>query len=562
MSKFNQATLGDVWPTPEKETPDTLAPDAPWPEPDMKNYEGEPVHQYSDHLNLSTRALTSLMAENKFYESAKEGDNEIVRLFEKMLTEDPEFAKGLVLTLRKEFHMRSVTHVLCAELARNRTTETAHIIAEVCERPDDMLEILAYYTNKYGDKKLPNSLKKGLARALGKFNEYQLAKYNKKGKVWLRDILRIAHPKPKDEEQAALWGRLAKDELATPDTWEVKTSTKGSTKETWEEMLESGKMGYMALMRNLRNILQKDVSMDLVKKAAAILSDPDRVAKSKQLPFRFFSAFRALKEEVGLMSNGNEDEYYDELLDIWVDNPKENDINLVKAEIIFDALEEAARLAAKNMPQLEGKTAIACDSSGSMQHPISERSSVQCYDIGMIMGALANRFSDDSIVGMFADSWKKIEVDGNKPLSSTLEMHRRIGEVGYSTNGYKVIKELLETRQKVDRVMFFTDCQLYGGDYEEEGGYDPYEGKYNRGIGSYIREYREKINPHVKLYFFDLSGYGSCVVPEQDPQTMIVGGWSEKLFTLIPQFEAGNQTAFLDQIRGRYAQWQAARRHA
>ena len=83
-----------------------------------------------------------------------------------------------------------------------------------------MLEILAYYTQKYGDKKLPNSLKKGLAKAFAKFNEYQLAKYNKKGKVWLRDILRIAHPKPANDVQAALWGRVASDTLRPPETWE------------------------------------------------------------------------------------------------------------------------------------------------------------------------------------------------------------------------------------------------------------------------------------------------------------------------------------------------------
>ena len=559
MNKFNQPTLGDIWSTPVKEVPDTLAPDEPWPELDVHNYEDEPAHQYSDHLNLATRALTSLMSEKKFYESAARGDSEIIRLFEKMLVDDPEFAKGLVLTLRKEFHMRSVTHVLCAELARNRVAEAADIIAEVCERPDDMLEILAYYTNKYGDKALPNSLKKGLARALSKFNEYHLAKYNKKGKIWLRDILRIAHPKPKDEEQAALWGRLAKDELATPETWEVKMSTEGSTKDTWGEMIESGKMGYMALMRNLRNILQKDVSMEQIKKAAAILSDPKRVEKSKQLPFRFFSAFRALKEEMGRIGDRYHDEVWDEESGSWVAKPTGDDINLVKAEIIFDALEEATRLAAKNMPQLEGRTAIACDVSGSMEATISEHSSVQRFDIGLVMGSLANRFSEDAVVGIFGDTWKEIEIDGNKPLTSTLEMHEREGEVGYSTNGYQVIKGLLETRQKVDRIMFFTDCQMYGSDFDECEGYDR-----DRRIGDFIRSYREQINPHVKLYFFDMSGYGSCLVPEQDPQTMIVGGWSEKLFTLVPQFEQGNQTAFLDQIRGRYGQWQEeqAAKHA
>jgi len=537
--------------------------------PDILNYEKAPAYQYSDKLNLATRALTSLMSEERFYETAEKSDDEIIRLFEKVLKEDPEFAKGLLLSLRKDFHLRSISHVLAAELARQQATDTADIIAEICERPDDMLEILAYYTKKYGDKKLPNSIKKGLAKAFAKFNEYQLAKYNSKGKVWLRDILRIAHPKPANKEQAELWGRVTTDTLKTPETWEVKISQNGSTKENWSEMIDSDKMGYMAILRNLRNFLKKDVPMEEVIKVANILKDPERIKKSKQLPFRFFSAYRALKAELGLGEPRRYDDYYYN----YQYQQDEGGVNLCKAEVLFDALEEAAKIAVQNLPKLDGKTVIACDVSGSMERRISPRSSVERFDIGMILGALANRFSDDTTIGIFGDTWREIEVDKNRPLASALEMHRWEGEVGYSTHGYQVIKALLESRRKVDRILFFTDCQMYGNDFDDppnESGseddclscykLDDSDPETSKSIGQFIREYREQINADLKLYFFDLAGYGNCSIPEQDPQTLIIGGWSEKLFEFIPTFENGqSKTEFLDKLKNKYLKWKAKR---
>lgn len=552
MSKFNK-------PTPIIEE-DAYCEALSWPPPNALNKEGAEAYEYSDKLNLTTRALTSLMSEKKFYESAEESDDELLRVFEKVLEEDPDYVKGLILSLRQDFHLRSVTHVLVAELARKRVPETADIIEAICERPDDMKEILAYYTNKYGDKKLPNSIKKGLGKAFGKFNEYQLAKYNKKGKVWLRDILRIAHPNPQNKAQAELWGRVAKDELKPAETWENKISSKGSTTENWAELVQSGKMGYMALLRNLRNLLKKDVPMEVIDQACAILSNPEKVKKSKQLPFRFFSAYKSLKQQVE-----REDTGYSVQISNREGEVISSTINHCKAEKVFDALEEAARLSSGNLPKMDGTSVVACDVSGSMHHLVSEKSSVQNFDIGLVMGSMVNGFSDKGITGIFGNHWKEIELDQSKPLTSTWEMHRRGNEVGLSTNGYEVIKSLLESRRKVDRILFFTDCQMYGNDFEEckndnNNWYHQEDERCHetgRSFGDFIRQYREEINKDLKLYFFDLSGQGSCLVPEQDPQTMIVGGWSEKLFDVIPTFEGGEEArnALEERIKNKYEEF-------
>ena len=555
MSKFNKSEKSFADQIQDWQNRKNGISETEWREPDTLNSEGAEAYKYSEQLNLTTRVLTSLMGEKKFYESAEESDNSLLNSFEKVLEEDPDYVKGLVLAARQDFHLRSVSHVLGAELARHQTPETADILAEICERPDDMKEILAYYTEKYGDKKLPNSIKKGLGRAFGKFNEYQLAKYNQKGKVWLRDILRIAHPKAKNEEQNTLWKRVINDDLKPAETWENKISSEGSTTENWSEMVQSGKMGYMALMRNLRNLLKKDVPMEVIETACGILTNPEQVKKSKQLPFRFFSAYRSLKE-----ANGE-----GQTIRGWDSDDSEEiteNMNTCKLEKVLNALEEATRLSAWNIPKLNGTSVIACDVSGSMETPISEKSSVQNFDIGLVMGAIANGFSDKNITGIFGDTWKEIELDPKKPLTSTWEMHKREGEVGYSTNGYEVIKSLLKTRKKVDRILFFTDCQMYGNDFakmeSKEWGNDEDESDKNgKSIGDFIKEYRRKINKDLKLYFFDLAGYGDCIIPEEDPQSMIVGGWSEKLFDIIPTFEAGGKgaNALETRIRKKYEEF-------
>ena len=55
----------------------------------------------------------------------------------------------------------------------------------------------------------------------GKFDAYKLAKYDRDSKVNLRDVMFLVSPKPKDEEQAAVWKRLVDGTLESPDTWEV-----------------------------------------------------------------------------------------------------------------------------------------------------------------------------------------------------------------------------------------------------------------------------------------------------------------------------------------------------
>lgn len=109
-----------------------------------------------------------------------------------------------------------------------------------------------------------------------------------------RDVLRITHPNPKSKEVEELFRKILNDTLEIPYTWETELSSRGDTKEVWDELIASGRVGYMSLLRNLRNIIKSGADITPV---LAVLSDSIQVKKSKQLPFRFFSAYRMLEKE-------------------------------------------------------------------------------------------------------------------------------------------------------------------------------------------------------------------------------------------------------------------------
>jgi len=180
---------------------------------------------------LVSQVLTTFFNEAKYY-----GDNseEIIENIKAVLEIDPRFIANLAIYARKEMHLRSISHVLVAELANHTNGKpfARKAIAEVVERVDDITEILSYYLATYG-KPIPASMKKGLADAFSKFDEYQLAKYNRKKEIRLKDILNLVHPKPLNNEQSNMWKRLLDGNLATPVTWETELSANGTTKEVW-----------------------------------------------------------------------------------------------------------------------------------------------------------------------------------------------------------------------------------------------------------------------------------------------------------------------------------------
>lgn len=480
------------------------------------NHENAPAFSLTSEYELYTAVVTTSLSAS-FYEKDTTRLERIKNLIKKC---NPVFVAKLAVYARNEMHMRSVPLVLVVELAKIYSGDSliSKMITQSIQRADEITELLAYYqmaNERNGVKKLnrlSKQIQKGLAVSFNKFDEYQLAKYNRDGVVKLKDALFLVHPKAKDEAQQAIFNKVASNTLQTPYTWETELSQLGQIKfgnefekqkaftQKWEELIDSGKIGYMALLRNLRNILEANVSGFHMQKVCDYLSNEKAVANSKQLPFRFLSAYRELK-----------------------------DLNFKFTSMVLDALEDAVAISSQNIKGFDLNTSIviACDVSGSMQQPISPKSKVLLYDIGLMLGMLMQSRCKNVVSGMFGDRWKIINMPKRSILANVNEYYKREGEVGYATNGHLVLEDLISRKEIVDKVMLFTDIQMWNNAYTK----DSFANSWNR---------YKRIAPNAKLYLFDLAGYGQSPINIEKNDVYLIAGWSDKVFDVLNALEDKN----------------------
>ncbi|QJB41981.1 TROVE domain-containing protein [Chitinophaga oryzae] len=485
----------------------------------VTNHAGAPAYKTTPEMELYTSVVTASL-NDQFYEGA--GDR-LARICALMDKNDPAFIARLAVYAREKMYLRSIPMVLAVEMAKRFSGHAlvGKTVARVVQRADEITEILAYYTmaNKRTQvkklNKLSKQVQKGLAEAFNHFDEYQFAKYNRKTAISLKDALFLVHPKAKDNAQQEVFNKIVTGTLSVPYTWETtlsavgqrsfacETDKRAAMREAWEELITSKQLGYMATMRNLRNMLQADISPAHIGLVCDYLANETAVWNSKQLPFRYLAAYRELKDvQHGLTGQ------------------------------LMQALETAVKTSVTHLKGFDVNTrvVIACDVSGSMQFPLSPRSKVTGYDVGLMLGMLLQHKCRHVISGMFGDTWKTVALPGNSILSNVDAFHRRAGEVGYSTNGYLVIKDLIERGHVADKIMLFTDCQLWDS-----------TGKQNTFAGSWAT-YKQQVAPNAKLYLFDLQGQGTTPVDVRQNDVHLISGWSDKVFDVMEAIENG-QTA-------------------
>ena len=497
-------------------------------ESNVLNHEGAAAFKMSPEMELYTAAVTSALS-GKFYESPKEF---IARISDLVRRVDPVFVAQLAVYTRTQMNLRSIPLLLLVELAKCHSGDdlVSRAVGKTVLRADEISELLACYqwrNPSQGIKKLgklSRQIQNGLKEAFNRFDEYQFAKYDRKdADIKLKDALFLVHPKAKDAEQQALFDKIVAGTLETPYTWETQLSAlgqqhfeseeakKAAVKALWEELLDSGKLGYMALLRNLRNILQAGVSTKHIGRLCARLADPEQVAKSKQLPFRFLSAYKELVE-----------------------------IPSLGTSMVLEALEKAVLVSIDNVEgfDVNTKVLLASDVSGSMFHPVSPNSKVYNVDIGILLTSLLRTKCKVVLAGIFGDTWLPVQASPNPVLANTIDMKRHANKVGYSTNGYKVIDWLIENNIEMDKVMFFTDCQMWDSNrvyYRPE-----------KEIKDSWHKYKE-MYPEAKLYLFDLSGYGTTPLDLTEKDVYLIAGWSDKIFDVLSAVDNGEDA--LSEIR-------------
>lgn len=300
---------------------------------------------------LRRSVMSCLLWEDEFYEGGVEIATRIRDLVAQV---SPEEAASIAIDARERMHLRHVPLAIALSMARLPTHAplVSFVLERVVMRPDELTETLSLYalgrTERKKLNKLSAQVRKGLARAFRRFDEYQLAKWDRDGAVKLRDVMRLVHPRPRDEAQGEMWGRLLRGELKTPDTWEVAISAAKGPEEklaAWTRLLVEDRLGTLALLRNLRNLVNAGVPTDAI--ATALRS----VGRSRVLPFRFIAAAR-------------------------------------HAPLLEPEIEAAMLRSLAGSPKLPGRTVLIVDVSGSMGVKLSDRSEMSGLDAACALAIL------------------------------------------------------------------------------------------------------------------------------------------------------------------------------
>lgn len=516
MAKFNTAVETGVQ-SPVKTTGKTIL-----------NASGHAGYERTKQSELFLLAVANFVGQDTFYESAKNRDDRFSALCRTVAVQDYKWFGKFVGWLRNDAFMRSAAIVAAAEGANALLaagisgTPVRALVAASMARADEPGEFLAYWTAKFG-KNLPQSVKKGIADGAKRlYNEYSLLKYDTDSKGFrFADVIQLSHAKAKDARQNELFSyaldRRYGNDVLTADTslktiWNhsmvmgIEVSSRRSMlsaelmksagmtweslsgwlqgpmdKQAWEAIIPS--MGYMALLRNLRNFVQAGVSQKVMNTVLAKLADPDEVAKSKQFPFRFLAAYQANKGNLKIAS----------------------------------ALEDALNSSLANVPALKGKTLVLVDRSGSMFDSSGGVSDLDRADSAALFGiALALRAEEADLV-QFGSAWygrgKDYEKVSFRKGDSILPMLSKFKNMG-GTNTRKAVEENFKDH---DRIVIITDEQYNG----------------------YGASPLTSVPAKIPVYTWNLGGYKAAHSASGESKRHTFGGLTDKGFQMIPLIEAG-----------------------
>jgi hypothetical protein len=496
--------------------------------PSGRTFEGAPGYARDAKSELFLLAVTNMVGEATFYEAAGDRDSRYAQLIRAAVVTETAWVAGFLGWLRDSANMRSAALVGAAEAAKAMVEAglpgSRQLIASVLQRADEPGELLAYWTTRYG-RAIPKPVKRGIGDAIARlYTEYALLKYDT-GSHGFRfaDVIELVHPTPAADKpwqgdlfKAALDRRHNRDNVtplpmlarnarlredartdvsvlfdrdavqAAGMTWEDVLSLAGPGADKarlWESAIPS--MGYMALLRNLRNFDEAGVSDEVAATIAARLSDPAQVARSRQLPMRFVSAYRSAP-------------------------------NLRWAYPLENALGHCLR----NVPALPGRTLVLVDTSGSMDMGFSKDGTLKRWDAAVLFGvALAQRCAAADVVS-FSTNTKVFPMKRGESLLKALERWRSTGYfIGGGTNTAQSLKAHFARH---DRVIVLTDEQA-----------------------SYAHGNVDNAVPAtVPLITFNLAGYRMGHAPSGTGLRITVGGLSDQAFRMIPLLESGRDGAW------------------
>lgn len=409
-------------------------------------HEGGQAQHVPAVAELRRTVMACMLWENGFYESGVSVADRIKSLVHSlpMVT-----VAAMAVEARSRMHLRHVPLLMVRELARHpQLSKSPGIVADtleaVIQRADELSEFLAIYW-KDGKTPLSAQVKKGLARAFNKFDEYALAKYNRDHAIKLRDVLFLAHAKPADvdtapepeghtrirytkaeraqvragtlevqlTEREELFRKLVDGELATPDTWEVRLSASTDKAASWRDLMRLNRIGGLAFLRNLRNMNETGIAKPEVKAYG------DAISFDRVLPFRFIASARAVPA-------------WEEIIEPWM----------------LKSLNGAEKIG--------GKTRLIVDVSGSMDSRMSAKSDLRRIDAACGLAILLRELCEEIQIATFSSRVVIVPPRRGFALRDAI-----IGSQHHAST--YLAAALLSFKKDVDRTIVITDEQSQDG---------------------------------------------------------------------------------------------------
>lgn len=458
--------------------------------PDSITYEGASAYSRKT-IDAWLNFIFSSYLENTYYESSQNQFEKFIKLTEKVAEEyGYSFVAKACIFARKELGMRSISQLTAAWLNDKSFQEKRQFYKSFVRRPDDISEIFSAID--IFNQKRSHALVKGCADKLSSFDEYKIMKYRMTGhKYNMYDIVNLCHPK------SPVITAFKNNKLDIPDVWESKVmsaSNKEERQNTWLRLVNEHKLEYMALIKNLNNILEAAHSLEnptrwIVDVLCPQINNKHAIKKSLIFPYRIYNAYKNLK--------------YQE-------------------SFVISALESAFIKATENVPTLNGRNLIVLDVSGSMRDKISMHSNITLSEVGACFALTLALGSKDTDIIKFGSKAKSFTIDNNISPFQNINNMVNNDRLGYGTVIERVLDIVKYNHDLYSRVFVISDMQIF----------DTNNLYYFNNSYASILERWNKYFKNIKTYSFDLSNYSNQISPPSD-NFIFLTSLNDNLFKFI-----------------------------
>jgi len=503
------------------------------------NMEGGASFERGVRQEIATIVLNGMLSgRDSFYESEAGLKDRIEVLFNHAFS-DPkhaEFAAKSIVYSRKMGNMRSLPVFLSAIMAETPLAQKGLVrptIRAMVSRPDDMIELVALWDSrnpngKHGQSSnVPNAVRRAIRDILesNRFERFQFKRYFGAGKVKMPDLVKISHPRAKVRGDETLFKQILDNDLPAIQTMETLRASGGKdTLTAMNDLLREKKLGYMAAVKNIKKFLTDGATEVDVSRWCDLITNEKAIRKSRMFPFRFVQAWNEISP---LRVN-----YWNSA---WSDTPYDSRDESLKIDSFLlrrvrTAIDTAFKISSEGM-SIAGpgeRVAVIVDSSGSMGNGSMN---ISPFHIATSMAAaLFTKLDQDNVVYYTFDS--ECEDRTHTLSDSPINFISSQEFSGGATHFGAPLRKLIETNTKVDKIIMFTDMQLYQSGLGRGEGRYGYTHRPTCGFDRFMDEY-QAINPDVKLMFWNLGAYAGGTPLSIDGNIMEVSGFSDNMLRVM-----------------------------